>query len=151
LVGGWIKAAFAGPSVVQSVFSPDGRFEAYVIEAPSIDPPNQSLFVRCDKVHSKRIAKLPEDVDSIQKIHWSPHSDVVVFQTLFSLIAAHVPDYKIVEIPLGGEWHWRKNGTFWVDYNDAKRIAAIEFPEQGAFSYRLEGSDESRVIEMYSF
>ncbi len=151
LVGGWIKTAFAGPTIVQSVFSPDGRFEAYVIEAPSIDPPNQSLFIRRDKIHSKRIAKLPEDVDSIQKIHWSPDSDIVVFQTWFSLIAAHVPDYKTVEIPLGGEWHWRKNGTFWVDYNNVKRIAAIEFPKPGAFSYRLKSSDESKTVEIGSF
>lgn len=150
LVGGWIKTAFAGPTVVQSVFSPDGRFEAYVIEAPSIDPPNQSLFIRRDKIHSKRIAKLPEDVDSIQKIHWSPHSDIVVFQTWFSLIAAHVPDYKTVEIPLGGEWHWRKNGTFWVDYNNVKRIAAIEFPKPGVFSYRSKSSDEFKTVEIDS-
>lgn len=150
LIGGWIKTALAGPTIVQSVFSPDGRFEAYIIEVPSIDPPNQSLFVRRDKIHSKRIAKLPEDVDSIQKICWSPHSDIVVFQTYFGLIATHVPDYKTVKIPLGGEQHWRKNGTFWVDYNNVKQVAAIDFPWPGAFSYRFKGADALKTVEMDS-
>lgn len=157
LVGGWIKTAIAGPTIVQSVFSLDGKFEAYVIDKPSIDPPNHHLYVRRNDVirrnnvhYSRPIVQLPEDVDSIQKIHWSPHSDIVVFQTWFSLIVVRVPDYKMVKIPLGGEWHWRRNGTFWVDYNNVKQIAAIEFPEPDAFSYWLEDSYEFKTVEMGS-
>ena len=149
---GLVKTAFVGPKIVQSQLSPDGKFEAYVVDKPSFDPPNHHLYIRRNDVNfSKEIAKLPGDVDFIQKIFWSPDSEIVVFQTWFSLIAADALGYRIVKIPLGGEEHWRKNGTFWVDYNGAKRIAAIEFPEHGTFSYRLEDSDKSKIIEMYSF
>ena len=156
-VSGWVKAISVGPNIVQSQLSPDGKFEAYVIDKPSIDPPNHHLYIRRNDVvrrdnlhYSRPIAQLPEDVDFIQKIHWSPHSDIVVFQSYFSLIAVCVPDYKILQIPLGGGWHWRKNGTFWVDYNDVERIATIEFPESGVFSYRLEGSPQFKTVKMDS-
>ncbi len=149
--GGWVKAAFVGHNIVQSQLSPDGKFEAYVVDKPSFDPPNHHLYIRCNDVNfSKEIAKLPEDVDFIQKIHWSPDSEIVVFQTWFSLIAADASAYRIVKIPLGGEEHWRKNGTFWVDYDDVERIATIEFPEPGAFSYRLEGSPQFKTVKMDS-
>ena len=157
-VSGWVKAISIGPNIVQSQLSPDGKFEAYVIDKPSIDPPNHHLYIRRNDVvrrdnlhYSRPIAQLPEDVDFIQKIHWSPHSDIVVFQSYFSLIAARVSDYKMVKIPLGGELHWRKNRTFWVDYDDAKQVTAVEFPQAGAFSYQLVDSDELKVIEMDSF
>ena len=76
--------------------------------------------------------------------------DIVVFETWFSLIAARLSDYKMVKIPLGGEKHWRKNRTFWVDYKDLKRPEVIEFPNIDTFNYRLEGSDELITIEMTS-
>jgi hypothetical protein len=146
-----VKTAIVGPNIVQTQLSPDGKFEAYVIDKPSFDPPNHHLYIRRNDVNfSKEIAKLPEDVDFIQKIYWSPDSNIVVFQTWFSLIAADASGYWIVKIPLGGEEHWRENGTFWVDYDDVKPIAAIEFPKPGAFSYRFEGSDKSKIIEMDS-
>ena len=149
--GGWAKAAFVGHKIIQSQLSPDGKFEAYVIDKPSIDPPNHHLYIRRKNVNfSEAIARLPEDVDSIQKIHWSPFSDIVVFETWFSLIAASVSDYKMVKIPLGGEKHWRKNRTFWVDYKDVKRPEIIEFPNMNTFSYRFEGSNEFKTIEMAS-
>ena len=45
-------------------------FEAYVVESPSIDPPNQSLYIqRSDNVHFVRVEKLPEDIDRILEIH----------------------------------------------------------------------------------
>ena len=99
-----IKDFFTGPYVVQSVISPDQNFEAYVVERPSIDPPNQSLFIqRSDNIHFVRVAKLAEDIDAIKEIHWSPQSDIVVFQTRCNLIAVRVPGYQTVRIPLGGE------------------------------------------------
>ncbi len=151
-VYGCLKAVVAGPDIVQSALSPDGRYEAYVVDKPSFDPPNHHLYIcRNDVNYSEKIARLPEDVDFIQEIRWSPHSDIVVFQTWFSLIAVRVSDYKMVKIPLGGELHWRKNRTFWVDYDDAKQVAAIEFPQAGAFSYQLGDSDELKVVEMDSF
>ncbi|MHC4558501.1 MAG: ETRAMP family protein, partial [Planctomycetota bacterium] len=71
LLPSYVKIFFTGPNVVQSVMSPDGNFEAYVVEAPSIDPPNQSLLIqRSDNIHFLSIADLAEDIDSIREIHW---------------------------------------------------------------------------------
>ena len=149
---GWVKAAFVGHNIVQSQLSPDGKHEAYVIDKPSFDPPNHHLYIRRNGVnYSEKIAQLPEDVDFIQEIHWSPYSDIVVFQTWFSLITVRVSDNKMLKIPIGGEKHWRKNRTFWVDYDDARQVAAIEFPKPDVFSYRFDGSEELKVIEMNSF
>jgi hypothetical protein len=153
-----VRAVLAGPDIEQSVISPDGNFEAIVVNKPSFDPPNQHLYVwqvsigsKKQAVYWKKIAQLPEDVDRIEKIHWSPYSDVVVFQSYFGLIAVGLPDYGKVNIPLGAQWHYRDNGTFWVDYEDVKRIEAIEFPKPGAFSYRLEGDEDLEDTEVFQF
>jgi hypothetical protein len=145
------RTAVAGPNVVQSVLSPDERFEAYVVDKPSFDPPNHHLYIHRNDVNfSKEIAKLPADVDFIQRIYWSPHSDIVVFQTYFKLIAVRLPDCKKAEVTFGGGLQWRKNGTSWVDYKNVKHAAAVEFPKPGSFSYRLDDSAESKIIEMDS-
>ena len=79
---GYVDFLMNGPKTVLSVRSPDGQYEAYVEDWPSIDGPNQSLFVeREDKLRFLRIAKLPEDVDSIKEILWSPDSQMVVFHS----------------------------------------------------------------------
>lgn len=146
-----VRAGVSGPVIVQSAYSPDGKFEAYVEEGPSIDPPNQSLFIqRRDGIHFIQIADLPEDIDSIREIHWSPYSDIVVFHTRYSLTAVSVPGYQTVRIPLGGEWTWTKptkRSTFSAGAPHF-HVAAIEFPRKGAFSYLLEGSAKWRTIEM---
>ena len=95
--------------IVQSVLSPDGNYEAYVEEGPSIDPPNQSLYIqRSDGIHFLLIAKLPEDIDSIKEILWSPNSEIVVFHTRHSLTAVRLPDFQTVRIHIGKEWRRTK-------------------------------------------
>ncbi len=146
-----IKDFFTGPDIVQSVTSPDQNFEAYVVERPSIDPPNQSLFIqRSDDIHFVRIAKLAEDIDAIKEIHWSPQSDVVVFHTRCNLIAVRVPGYQTVKIPLGGErirTKTSKRSTF-SSAGPRVTVAEIEFPRAGSFSYRLEGIETVKTIRM---
>ena len=153
LLPGIITAIISGPNIVQSVPSPDGNFEAYVEEQPSIDPPNQFLYVqRSDLRHYMYIAHLAEDVDAIRRIHWSPYSDVVVFETMVYLIAVRVPGYQTVKIYLGREWRRTEpsmRSTF-TSGGPSLSVAAIEFPESGAFSYRLKGSDEFTTIQMDS-
>ena len=147
---GHAQEVFTGPDVAISVPSPDGSFRAYVINAPSVDPPNQSLFIeRSDRIHFNCIAKLPEDIDSIKEIRWSAESDIVVFQTHFSIYAVHLPDYKMVQIPLGTEWKRSKPGfrsTFTASAGGV--VKTIEFPKPGCFAYQLEGTEELKVIEM---
>jgi len=146
-----VKDFFTGPDVVQSVMSPDQDFEAYVVERPSIDPPNQSLFIqRSDNIHFVHVAKLAEDIDAIKEIHWSPQSDIVVFHTRCNLIAVCIPGYQTVKIPLGGErtrTKAKKRSTF-TGAGPRVAVAEIEFPRAGSFSYRLEGVDTVKTIQM---
>jgi hypothetical protein len=151
LVPSHVKDFFTGPNVVQSVMSPDRNFEAYVVERPSIDPPNQSLSIqRSDNIHFVRVAKLAEDIDAIREIHWSPQSDIVVFHTRCNLIAVRVPGYQTVKIPLGGErirTKASKRSTF-SSAGPRVTVADIQFPQAGSFSYRLEGTDAFKAIPM---
>ena len=151
LVPSHVKDFFTGPDVVQSVMSPDQNFEAYVVERPSIDPPNQSLFIqRSDNIHFVHVAKLAEDIDAIKEIHWSPQSDIVVFHTRCNLIAVCIPGYQTVKIPLGGErirTKAKKRSTF-TGAGPRVAVAEIEFPRAGSFSYRLEGIDTVKTIQM---
>lgn len=154
LLPSYVKNCFTGPNVVQSVMSPDGNFEAYVVETPSIDPPNQSLFIqRSDNIHYVSVAKLSEDIDSIRKIHWSPQSDIVVFHTRCYIIAVRVPGYQIIKIPLGGEWIRTKPGKHSTFTGAGPRVAVadIQFPRLGSFSYLLEGTDTFKIITLDSF
>jgi hypothetical protein len=154
LVPSYMKDFFTGPNVIQSVTSPDQNFEAYVVEQPSIDPPNQSLFIqRNDNIHFVHVAKLAEDIDAIKEIHWSPQSDIVVFHTRCNLIAVRVPGYQTVKIPLGGEWirtKARKRSTF-TSAGAHFAIANVQFPQAGSFSYRLEGVDTFKTIPIGAF
>ena len=154
LVPSHVRDFFTGPNIVQSVMSPDRNFEAYVVERPSIDPPNQSLSIqRSDNIHFVRVAKLAEDIDAIKNIHWSPESDIVVFHTRCNLIAVRVPGYQTVKIPLGGERiraKASKRSTF-SGAGPRVTVADIEFPEPGSFSYRLEGIDAAKTIPMSTF
>jgi len=153
LVPSHVKDFFTGPDVVQSVTSPDQNFEAYVVERPSIDPPNQSLYIqRSDNIHFVRVAKLAEDIDAIKEIHWSPQSDIVVFHTRCNLIAVLIPGYQTVKIPLGGEWtrtKAKKRSTF-TGAGPRVAVADIEFSRAGSFSYRLEGVNTAKIIQMGS-
>jgi hypothetical protein len=151
---GYVRTFVSGPDVIQSVVSPDGNFEAYVVERPSIDPPNQALYIqRRDNIHFVSIAKLAEDIDSIIKIHWSPESDTVVFHTRCHLFAVRVPGYERVAIPLGGEWIRTKPSKRSTFSGAGPRVAVadIQFPQPGSFSYRLEGVDTFKTIAMGSF
>ncbi|MHC4755613.1 MAG: hypothetical protein ACYTBP_10770, partial [Planctomycetota bacterium] len=148
---GYMRGLFRGPDIVKSVISPDRNFEAYVVESPSIDPPNQSLYIqRSDIIHFRFVAKLAGDIDSIQQIHWSPQSDIVVFQTRCNLIATRLPGYQTVKIPLSGEWKRSKPSKQSTFSGAGPRVAvsSVEFPKPGVFGYILEGSDELKIIEM---
>ena len=100
-----------------------------------------------------RVAKLAEDIDAIKEIHWSPQSDIVVFQTRCNLIAVRVPGYQTVRIPLGGErirTKASKRSTF-SSAGPRVAVADIQFPQAGSFGYRLEGADTVKTIQMDTF
>jgi hypothetical protein len=67
------SAAIRGFKTVMAVPSPDGNHVAYAEELPSIDPPNQALFIEHkDQRHFMPIADLAEDVDAMVRIVCRP-------------------------------------------------------------------------------
>jgi hypothetical protein len=149
-----VASLIQGPDLAMSAVSPDGEFEAYVVETPSIDPPNQALYIdRNDEAHFVIVGNLVEDVDAIKAIHWSPWSDMVVFETRHNLIATRTPGYETVKLPLGAEFKRHRPGR-WGAFSGGGPVRGVEdiaFPERGAFSYRLEREAEPRLVRMDVF
>jgi hypothetical protein len=138
---GYLGNVVRGPKIAQSVAN------------PSIDPPNQSLYIeRFDKIHYMRIATLAEDVDSIKEVVWSPDGRIVVFHSHHYLTATLVGDWQTVRIYLGSEWRRSapdRRSTF-TSGGVKRRVKAIEFPQAGSFTYRLEGDDKLHEVPLGS-
>ena len=148
---GTIDAMVNGPKVIMEVESPDGQYMAYTVERPSLAPPNQSLMIeRSDKSRFLRIAKLVGDVDSIEKILWSPDSSVVVFHSRLYLTIARVTDWSMVRIYLGAEWRRRESirRTTFSGAMPTHEVQTIEFPEPGQVAYRLKGQRDFKIVRM---
>ena len=148
---GTIDAMINGPSVIMEVESPDGQYMAYIIERPSLDPPNQSLMIeRSDKSRFLRIAKLVDDVDSIREILWSPDSSIVVFHSRLYLTIARVSDWSMVRVYLGDEWRRREpiRRTTFSGAMPTHEVQTIEFPEPGQVAYRLKGQQDLKIVRM---
>ncbi len=120
---------FVHPNEIMSVASPDGEYEAYVIEEPSFDPPNQSLFIRKKESNSFNLIDiLAEDVDYIKKIIWSPDNKIVVFNTNDYLIITKISNFNSVKIGLSGAWEFKnKNHKTFTSYPPINHIEKIEF------------------------
>jgi hypothetical protein len=144
-------AVLQPPAPVLEVTSPDQQYVAYVEEQPSLDPPNQALFIeQNDRIHYRHIANLPEDVDSIQQIHWSPESDLVVFQTHMSLIAVRIPGFEQVHIPFGGVYirsQAERRSTFSTKMPEHP-VEQVVFPTTGAFSYQISGASQPVTVDL---
>ena len=142
---GYVAAALHGPKTALSLASPDGVHVAYVTDGPSIDPPNQFLFVeRAAKTQFMWIADLAEDVDCIERIVWSPDGDIVVFHSRHYLPSTRVSDWTTMRIYLGKEWRRaqpRRHRTTFSSGGVRPEISQIEFPASGEFAYRLAGDD----------
>jgi hypothetical protein len=138
-----------GTQVIRSSVSPDGAYEAYAVEAPSVDPPNQSLYIQTrDEINFVFVGQLVEDVDSIQDIQWSPGSDVVVFVTRNNLIAALVPGFTVLMIPLASPLTHYQPGKFTTFGGGIPqyKVAELSFPEAGTFAYRLVSTKQGSQV-----
>lgn len=147
----YASAIVNGPNVIHSARSPDGQFEAYVVDRPCIDGPAHALYVeRSDGLHFIQIADLPEDIDAVEKIVWSPSGDMVVFQTRFAIIIANVPTYETVKIPLGIEWSRSKagRGSTFCTGGPRRTVQSISFPTPGVLAYRLDTEADARTVRM---
>lgn len=95
------------PETVMSVNSPQGLYEAYVVENPSVDPPNQALFIsKTGTGEFRLVARLPEDIESVQKIYWTPDGNRSVFITDWHLIITDVRTFNTRKISLNPDW-WK--------------------------------------------
>ena len=142
-----------GPKVVLEVTSPDREFTAYVEEMPSIDPPNQGLVVeRRDQRHFMIIADLAEDVDSIEKVVWSPDSRIVVFHSRDYLTATRVTDWQTIRVFLGKEWTRHQPGrrSTFTSNGPGRAVEAIEFPAPDSFAYRIKGETKLHTVSFAS-
>jgi len=62
-----------------SAASPDGRVIARVLSHPSIDPPDQSLWLGPVGATSRQLRHLAPDQDWCNEVHWSADSSTVAF------------------------------------------------------------------------
>jgi hypothetical protein len=69
---GWPRIPFRVPS-------PDGRVVAFVRNHPSVDPPDQSLWLQSSKGRATELARLAPDAEWCNLIVWSADSRRVAF------------------------------------------------------------------------
>ena len=73
------RAMFGLPRTAASAVSPNGRLTAYVRNHVSIDPPNQSLWLKGLDGRSIQLRTLGEDSQWCKQIVWSADSGTVAF------------------------------------------------------------------------
>ena len=130
--------------LVASAASPDGRWVATVRDMPSMDGPDDRYRIQAGGGgEAIEAGHLMEDVDFFKNVHWSPASDIVVFESHYALFAVRPADMASAVIPLapGAAMVWH-GGTFSIRGVPAS-VDAVSFPSVGGFSYRLMGSDRS--------
>ncbi len=142
-IGYFVGCGMPDNSVAQYVKSPNGSYVAIVRNHWSIDPPNQSLWIRENNTGNQRkLEHLRADFDFIEGIHWSPNSDLVVFDTRCFLLGLRPSDDKIMKV----EKEWTEiSGS-----KEARPIASITFLGSGQFGYRYEGIDKTLTVSMDS-
>lgn len=106
----WVLFGFSSkPEKVLSMNSPQGLYEAYVIENPSLDPPNQALFISKSGTGEFRlVARLPEDIEAARKICWTDDGNKAIFITNWHLIITDVRTFNTSKISLNPDW-WKWN------------------------------------------
>src|SRR5262245_38897804 len=67
------------PRTLVTSRSPDGRQTAWVWRAPSIDPPDDHLFLKTNDGPARGLMDLPPDGDWCRTITWTPDSRKVGF------------------------------------------------------------------------
>lgn len=126
------------PNQSVSFDSPDGIYKAYVVENPSLDPPNQSLFISKNGYDDFRLVEdLPEDIENIQQIYWSPDSKTVVFLTNWHLIITDVDKFNSKKISINPDWwRWHKNKGTFSSSNKTIEIKEMQFINSDTLKYR---------------
>jgi hypothetical protein len=136
------------PGDALSVNSPDGLFRANVVDNPSLDPPEQSVFIsRTESNEFRLVDDLPGDIDWVKQISWSPDSRIAVFQTNWYLIITDVYKFNIKKISLNPDWwKWNKNGRTFFSSERTVRMDEFQFINSDTLSYRTDDMDRALRI-----
>lgn len=78
-LAGCEPATLGFPRVHASAASPDGRFVAAVRNHPTLDPPDQSLWLEPVGGPARQVLRLSADQDWCDTIVWAPDSTLVGF------------------------------------------------------------------------
>lgn len=126
------------PETVMSVNSPQGTYEAYVVENPSVDPPNQALFIsRTGTGEFRLVAKLPEDIESARKIYWTEDGNKAVFVTDWHLFITDVPAFNTRQISLNPDWwKWNKGEKTFSSSGTSVVLEEFEIFGSDSLTYR---------------
>ncbi|MRS02380.1 hypothetical protein EG832_04010, partial [bacterium] len=126
------------PDTVLSLNSPQGLYEAYVVENPSIDPPNQSLLIsKTGTGEFRLVSRLPEDIESAQKIYWTDDGNKAVFITNWHLIITDVHNFSTWKISLNPDWwKWNQEGKTFSSSRTSVVLEEFELFGSDSLTYR---------------
>jgi hypothetical protein len=138
------------PATVMSLTSPDGMYEAYVVENPSPDPPNQSLFISKTGTDSFRlVTSLPEDIESTQKISWTEDSKTAIFVTDWYLIITDVRKFNTRVISLNPDWwQWHRNRRTFSSSGQSVRMEQFDLLGSDSLRYRTNIMTQPELIRL---
>ena len=154
LANGTIRRIVFGPEVVMSAVSPDGEYEAYVVNHPTIDPPYHQVYVeRAGKVQFLPVTRTFGGLDRVEQLVWSPTGDVLVVRTRRHLVAVRVPEFHSLDLHLGMMWHRKQPQRGWSFAMGAQmlKISEVDLSQLGTLRVRFEGSDDLHEFELPYF
>jgi hypothetical protein len=150
-VFGWIssfmlQACFVNhvlpDKVQQSTASPDGRHVAYIVRRMTVGGAGQAFRVSIDGGRKITVGGTG-DYNFARKIHWSPDSEIVVFQQHSDLVAANMTTREVHSSRLAYEIS--PDRTI-----DVHAVDSIEFPNPGVFVITYKDGTTSQTVDLAS-
>lgn len=140
----YITGMHSKPVRVLSVVSPNGLYEAYVIENPSFDPPNQSLFIsKIGGNEFRLVSELPEDIEMISNIYWSPCSRFVAFATNWHLLVTNIESFYTMKYSVNPSWWVMHQGKGTFTSGSARvEYLHVHFLQSDSLEYQTSLMDE---------
>lgn len=135
----WLLFGFSSkPEKIMSETSPQGSYEAYVVENPSVDPPNQGLLIlKSGTGEFRLVERLPEDIESAQKICWTDDGSKAVFITNWHLIITDVRNFNTRKISLNPDWwKWHQGKKTFSSSSTSVVLEEFELFGSDSLTYR---------------
>ncbi len=138
------------PKKVMTVNSPQGSYEAYVIENPSIDPPNQGLYIsKTGTGEFRLVSNLPEDIESAQKIYWTEDGTRAIFVTDWHLFITDVQNFSTRKISLNPDWWtWQQGKKTFSSSGTSVVMEQMEFIGSDSLRYRTNLMTQPAVVSL---